>query len=135
MALAKQNLGFPINVSFGTTVSICEVTSSQKIYIRSLLVYNSSVESASPNTPQTFQVYIVPNDSGSVGIASSTDRILRASIISDDTYFMELQYPIILENNGDSLQVFNEGDYAWIQSGIATSYSALNVLVLGDKEV
>jgi len=132
MALAKANLGFPVVISAGTTGTVYSVGSGKTCYIRSLVVYNSTVGGTALN--QTFQVYVVPNNGGSVGVATSGHRIARTSIISDDSYFMEFQYPITLQNNGDSIQIFNEGTYAWTLSGIATSNSPLNVLVLGDKE-
>ena len=132
MALAKANLGFPVVVAAATTETVYSVGSAKTAYIRSLVIYNSSI--GVDNLSQTFQVYMVPNSGGSVGVATDAHRIARASIVSDDSYFIEFQYPVTLQNTGDSIQVFNEGTFAWSLSGIATSNSPINVLVLGDKE-
>lgn len=129
MALAKANLGFPLVVSAGTTATIYSVSSAKPAYIRSVVIYNSTVGTASTDLAQTAQIYVVPNNGGSVGTATDGNRIARISLTADDTFFYELQYPITLQNNGDSIQVFNEGTY---NLGAATN--PINVIVLGDKE-
>jgi hypothetical protein len=134
MPLAKESLGYPVVVASGTTATVYSVTLSKPAYIKSLIIHNVSVGSTSSSAAQTFQVFMVPNDAGSVGVATAGHRISRGSIIADDTYFFELQYPLTLKNNGDSIQVFNEGRFAWTLSGISTAWNAINVLVLGDKE-
>ena len=134
MPLAKESLGYPVVVASGTTGIVTSVTSSKPVYVKSLIVHNVSVGSTSSTAIQTFQVFMVPNSSGSVGTATEGHRIARGSLIADDTYFFELQYPLTLKNNGDSVQVFNEGRFAWTLSGIATAWNPINVLALGDRE-
>jgi hypothetical protein len=134
MALAKANLGFPIVVSAGTTATAYSVGSAKTAYIRSIVIYNSTVGTANTSLAQTVQIYAVPNNAGSVGVATTGNRIGRVSLTSDDTFFYDLQYPITLQNTGDSIQVFNEGTYAWTFSGIATATNPVNVMVLGDRE-
>jgi len=134
MALAKANLGFPVVISAGTTATAYSVGSAKTAYIRSIVIYNSSVGTANTSLAQTIQIYMVPNNGGSVGIATSAHRIGRVSLTADDTFFYDLQYPITLQNTGDSIQVFNEGTFAWTLSGIATATNPINVVVLGDKE-
>lgn len=134
MALAKANLGFPVVISAGTTATVYSVGSAKTAYIRSIVIYNSSVGTANTSLAQTIQIYMVPNSGGSVGIATSAHRIGRVSLTADDTFFYDLQYPITLQNTGDSIQVFNEGTFAWTLSGIATATNPVNVVVLGDKE-
>ncbi len=134
MALAKANIGFPIVVSAGTTSTIYSVGSAKTAYIRSIVIANSTVGTANTSLAQTVQIYMVPNNSGSVGVATSGNRIGRVSLTPDDTFFYDLQYPITLQSTGDSIQVFNEGSFAWILSGIATATNPVNVVVLGDRE-
>jgi hypothetical protein len=129
MALAKANLGFPLVVSAGTTQTAYQVGSAKTAYIRSIVIYNSTVGTANTDLAQTAQIYMVPNNGGSVGTATEGDRIARISLSPDDTFFYEPQYPITLPNTGDSIQVFNEGTF---NLGAATN--PVNVLVLGDKE-
>jgi hypothetical protein len=129
MALAKANLGFPLVVSAGTTQTAYQVGSAKTAYIRSIVIYNSTVGTANTDLSQQAQIYMVPNNGGSVGTATEGDRIARISLAANDTFFYEPQYPITLPNTGDSIQVFNEGTF---NSGSATN--PVNVLVLGDKE-
>jgi hypothetical protein len=135
MALAKANLGFPVVVSAGTTATVYSVGSAKTAYIRSIVIYNSSSSGAASSTiAQTVQIYAVPNSGGSVGVATAGRCIGRVSLTPDDTFFYDLQYPITLQNTGDSIQVYNEGTYAYTLSGIATAINPVNVMVLGDKE-
>jgi len=134
MALAKTNLGFPVVVSAGTTATVYSVGSAKTAYIRSIVICNTFTGAASSTLSQTVQIYVVPNSGGSVGVASTSNRIGRVSLTPDDTFFYDLQYPITLQNTGDSIQVFNEGTYAYTLSGIATATNPVNVMVLGDRE-
>jgi hypothetical protein len=129
MALAKANLGFPLVVSAGTTATAYSVGSAKTAYIRSIVIYNSTVGTANTDLAQTAQIYMVPNNGGSVGTATEGNRIARISLASNDTFFYEPQYPITLPSTGDSIQVFNEGTF---NLGAATN--PINVLILGDKE-
>jgi hypothetical protein len=135
MALAKANLGFPVVVSAGTTASVYSVGSAKTAYIRSIVIYNSSSTGAASSTiSQTVQIYAVPNSGGSVGVATAGRCIGRVSLTADDTFFYDLQYPITLQSTGDSIQVFNEGTYASVLSGLSTATNPVNVMVLGDRE-
>lgn len=120
MALNRGNLGFTTQIGAGVTAAVYTVGSAQTAYIKSVLLYNLS----SAGT-QNAQIHVVQNSGGSAGTASTTTRIARIGISTDDTFFFEPAYPITLRNNGDTLQVYNEGTVA----------NSINVLVLGDKEV
>lgn len=135
MPLSKVNLGFPTVVSAGTTATVYSVSGGKTTYIRSIIVCNTFASGVSTNISQTVQIYVVPTNAGSVGVATAGNRIGRVTLSPDDTFFYDVQYPIILQNNGDSIQVFNEGSFAWTLSGIATALNPVNVLVLGDKEL
>jgi hypothetical protein len=135
MALAKANLGFPVVVSAGATGTIYTVGSAKTTYIRSIVICNTFTGTLSSTTSQTVQIYAVPNSAGSAGVATAGNRIGRVSLTADDTFFFDLQYPITLQNTGDSIQVYNEGTYAYTLSGLTTSTNPVNVMVLGDREL
>ena len=134
MALAKTSFGFPTVISAGTTATVYSVGSAKTAYIRSVVIFNSNVGTANTGLSQTVQIYMVPNSGGSVGVATAGRCIGRVSLTPDDTFFYDLQYPITLQNTGDSIQVFNEGTYAFSLSGIATATNPVNVVVFGDRE-
>lgn len=129
MALAKANLGFPQTITQGNTSAVYTVANSKTAYIRGITVHNASVATSSSAVTNSIQIHVVENNSGSVGTASSATRIVRATLAPDDTFVYELQYPIILDTNNDTIQVTNEGV---TNSGTATN--DITVLVLGDAE-
>ena len=118
MALVKLGLGSIVNVAAASTAPVYTVTSSQPAYIRSLIVHNTDQVN-----PIVFKLHFVPNDGGSVGVASVGNIISQISLVAADTYFLEFMYPIVLSNNNDTIQVYNSG-----------SSSPINVFILGDKE-
>lgn len=120
MALNRGNLGFTTQIGAGATVAVYTVGSAQTAYIKSVLLHNLSTTGT-----QNVKIHMVANSAGSAGTASSTTQIARIGISTNDTFFFEPAYPITLKNNGDTLQVNNEGFTA----------NSINVLVLGDKEV
>ena len=120
MALNRGNLGFTTQIGAGVTAAVYTVGSAQTAYIKSVLITNLDNSGT-----QNVQVHVVENSGGSAGTASSTTRIARIGISTNDSFFFEPAYPITLTSNGDTLQVYNEGSIA----------NSINVLVLGDKEV
>ena len=119
MALAQVGLGSITQVGAAHTRSVYTVGSAKTAYIRALEIH--SLDSANP---ANVQIHIVPTTgSGVIGTASTITRIARLGISTQDTYFFENAYPITLNDNGDSIQIYNEN-----------TADAVNVLVLGDKE-
>ena len=119
MALQKVGLGTVTRVALGTTATVLTVGSAKTCYIRSIICHNIDIVNSS-----TIKIHIVPNSSGSVGTASSINQLAQLSIQPVDTYFFELAYPITLSTNNDTIQVYN-----------SSTTDAVNVLILGDKEV
>ena len=120
MALNRGNLGFTTQIGAGVTAVVYMVGSAQTAYIKSVLIHNLNT-----TTVQNVQIHVVQNSGGSAGTASSTTRLARIGINTNDSFFFEPAYPITLPSNGDTLQVYNEGYVS----------DSINVLVLGDKEV
>ena len=125
MALSKSNLGFPVVVGGATTTAVYTVSSSKKSYIRCILIHNVGIDT---NVSQTARIYMVPNSGGSAGVATVGNTVARLTLVPDDTVFFEPQYPFTLESNGDSIQVYNEGE-----NGPSGATNDIVVTVLGDK--
>ena len=119
MALQKVGLGTVTRVGIGSTATVLAVGSSKTCYIRSIICHNIDTVNSS-----TVKIHIVPNSGGSVGTASSINQLAQLSIQPTDTYFFELAYPITLSTNNDTIKVYN-----------SSTTDAINVLILGDKEV
>ena len=120
MALARTDLTPVYQVGAASTVGVVTVGSAQTCYIKSIMIHNLSQSS-----PQNVDIHIVPNSSGSAGSSSSTTQIARLGIGTDDTFFFEPAYPVVIRNNGDTLQIQNEG----------STVDSINVLVTGDLEI
>ena len=118
MALAQGNLGNITQVASATTTAVVTVGSAKTVYVRAL-----EIHSLDPSNTANVQVHVVPNNGGSAGTASSTTRIARLGISTEDTYFFENAYPITLNNTNDAVLIYNEN-----------TADAVNVLVLGDRE-
>ena len=120
MALNRGNLGNVTVVSANQTTAVLTVGSAQTAYVKGILLHNLS-ESDVQNT----KIYVVPNSGGSAGSATTQNQVAKIGLGTADTFFFEPSYPITLTANGDTIQVENE----------ASVNGAINVLVLGDKEV
>jgi len=118
MALAQVGLGSITQVAAATTAVVYTVGSAKTAYIRALEIHSLDVINV-----VNVQVHVVPNSGGSAGTATSITRLARLGISTEDTYFFENAYPITLNSNGDTIQIYNEN-----------TADAVNVLVLGDKE-
>jgi len=129
MPLQRLAIDTVTAVAAGTTSTIVSVTGGKTTYVRTLIIHASAIESNTPDSPVNVQIYVVPNSGGSVGDSSASNRIARINLAASDTFFLEPEYPINLDNNGDSIQVFNEGTF----HGGANQY-AVNVLAMGDRE-
>ena len=119
MALSQGTLGFPTVVSNNSTSTIYTVASSKKVYIRSIVIHNANY-----GLSQTVQIHMVANG----GSVSAATRIARVTLVPDDTFFFEPQYPITMVDNGDTIQVNNEG------TSTGSADNSVNVLILGDVE-
>ena len=120
MPLSQAGLGTVTWVSAGTSEACYTVGSAKTAYIRSVLIHALDQSNVTNCT-----VHVVPNTGGSyvAGTATSLTQIAKIGVGTDDTYFLELAYPLTLSSNGDSLVVDNKGA------------EGLNVVVLGDKEL
>jgi hypothetical protein len=116
MGLNRGNLGNVTAVQASQTTAVLTVGSAQTAYVKGILLHNLSNTSV-----QNTKVYVVPN----AGAANTTTQVARIGLGTADTFFFEPAYPITLTTNGDTIQIENE----------ATVAAAINVLVLGDKEV
>ena len=119
MALTKNGLGAIVTVAASATQTITGtvVASNKNVYIRGLLIYNTSTSAT-----QVCEIHVVPNSGGSVGSAAAANKIGRLSLSPSDTAFFEFPYPLTLTDTNDCIRVVNG------------SGSTVNVLPIGDVE-
>ena len=119
MALERGKLSNVVRVAAGDTVGIITVSSSKKVYVKSILAHAAGT---GINTA-TAQVYFCP-----VGVSSNaTNKIFDVDIQAGETVLLEPSYPLVLDTTGDSLQV-GTGNVV----GLAAT--VVNFIITGDKE-
>jgi hypothetical protein len=119
MTLQKTGLGFPVECVYNATTTIYANPEATTTYVRSLLFHNISAN------PVNVALHFIQNSSGSVGTPAASNRILKITLDSTDTYFMELAFPIVLAAQNDSLRIVNIN---------TTAGDSVTVTILGDKE-
>ena len=118
MALERGNLSDVVLCGVGNTQALVTCASNKKVYVKSIIAYTpepAGIASASAH------IYYVPNNGGSVGTASSINRIANLTVYSEETVLFEPSYPLVLTATNDTIQV-----------GAASTI--VNFLVSGDKE-
>ena len=116
MALARTDLSAVVPIGAAVSTAVYTVGAGQTVFIKSVLIH-----SLDQNSSQNVSIHVVPN----AGIALTTNQIARIGIGTDDTFFFEPAYPIVLTKTGDTLQIGNEG----------TAANSLNVYVTGDIDL
>ena len=116
MALARTDLSAVVPIGAATSTAVYTVGAAQTAFIKSVLIHSLDQISS-----QNVSIHVVPN----AGIALTTNQIARIGLGTDDTFFFEPAYPIVLRENGEKMIVWNEG----------TVTNSINVLVNGDIEV
>ena len=120
MALARTDLSAVVQIGAATTTAVYTVGAAQTAFVKSLLIFNLD-----RTTSQDVRIHVVPNSGGSAGTSGTTTSVARLGIGTDDTFFFEPAYPVVMRNNGDCLKIQNEGNVT----------NAINVLVTGDLEI
>ena len=116
MALARTDLSAVVPIGAAVSTAVYTVGAAQTVFIKSVLIH-----SLDQNSSQNVSIHVVPN----AGIALTTNQIARIGLGTDDTFFFEPAYPIVLRENGEKMIVWNEG----------TVTNSIKVLVNGDIEV
>ena len=92
-------------------------------YIRGVIMHNTGLGTC------TSSLYINPNTTP-VSIAITANRIARVDLASNETFFFEANYPIVLTTNDTvSVEITAPG------SGGAGIGSVVNYQVLGDTDI
>ena len=117
MALERGNLSDVVLSGVGNTQALVTCASNKKVYVKSIIAYTpeSGISSCSAH------IYYVPNNGGSVGTASSINRIATLTVYAEQTVMFEPSYPLVLTATNDTIQV-------------GAALTSCNFLASGDKE-
>lgn len=117
MALAKTDISSIQSIVGVTTVGIYTNPTNTKTYIKAFVFHNVGISS-------TFCIlHQVPNVSGSVGTASSTNQFFSQYLSGGETTFLEYPYPLTLTAANDSIRFY-----------VGTASGRINIQILGDKD-
>ena len=111
MAFTNEKLSNVVQVTSGNTNNIATVSSSKKVYIRSIMAYDVNGSAA------TAYIYVVPNG----GTAGTANKIFNIALNTQETALIEPIYPIVLDTTGDTLVVGANGGTVYF-------------LIVGDRE-
>ena len=118
MALERGNLSDVILSGVGNTQALVTCASNKKVYVKSIILHAPEPAGVSSCSAH---IYYVPNNGGSVGTASSINRIATLTVYAEETVMFEPSYPLVLTATNDTIQV-------------GAALTSCNFLASGDKE-
>jgi hypothetical protein len=111
-------------LTIGTTPTAGGVGIASTTYIRSIIMHNTGIASA------TSSIYIYPGSVSISGAALTQFRLARVDLSSNETYFFETNYPLVLANQ-DQLVVEVTAPFS---AGVGIG-SVVNYQVIGDTDI
>jgi hypothetical protein len=110
----------------GTTPTAGGVGIASTTYLRGVIMHNTGLSTA------TSSLYIYPNNVSDVSVGQTAYRLSRIDLRSNETFFFETNYPIVL-GHGDKVVV--EITQPALTVGGAGIGSVVNYQILGDTDI
>jgi|TARA_B100000085_G_scaffold258680_1_gene260917 hypothetical protein len=111
-------------LTVGTTQTAGGVGIVSTTYLRSVIMHNTGLGTA------TSSVYVYPSSEAVSGVGKTAYRLGRVDLASNETYFFETNYPLVLVDQ-DKLVV----EVTAPGSGGTGIGSAINFQVIGDTDI
>ena len=113
-------------LTVGTTQTAGGVGIASTTYLRGVVMHNTGLATA------TSSLYVYPSGVSDVSVGQTAYRLARVDIASNETFFYEMNYPLVLTHD-ESLVVEVTAPAAVVGgTGIG---SAINYQVLGDTDI
>ena len=93
-------------------------------YIRSVIMHNTGLATC------TSSLYVYPTGVGATGVGVTAYRLARVDLSSNETFFFEANYPLVLTNQ-DKIVV----EITAVAAGGAGIGSVVNYQILGDTDI
>lgn len=106
----------------GTTNTAVGIASTT--YVRGVIMHNTGSATA------TSSLYVYPTSVAATGVGQTAYRIARVDLSTNETFFFETNYPIVL-TSGDKIVV----EITAPSSGGTGIGSAINYQILGDTDI
>ena len=115
-------------LTVGVTPTAGGVGVASTTYLRGVVMHNTGLATA------TSSLYIYPSSESTpvTGVGVTVNRLVRVDLASNETFFFETNYPIVL---GDRDKVVVEVTQPGIAVGGAGIGSAINYQILGDTDI
>ena len=108
----------------GTTSTAAGVAGTT--YIRGIVSHNTGLSTA------TSSLYIYPSGVTATGVGQTAYRLARVDLASNETYFFETNYPLVLTSGDKVVVEITTPSAASGGSGIG---SVVNYQILGDTDI
>jgi hypothetical protein len=111
-------------LTVGTTATAGGVGIASTTYLRGVVMHNTGLSTC------TSSLYVYPSDVSDVSVGQTAYRLARVDLASNETFFFEMNYPLVLVNQEKIVVEVT-------QSGVggAGIGSVVNYQILGDTDI
>ena len=113
-------------LTVGTTPTAGGVGIASTTYLRGVVMHNTGLGTA------TSSLYIYPSSVSDVAFGQTAYRLARVDIASNETFFYEMNYPLVLTDREKIVVEVTQPATAVGGAGIG---SAVNFQILGDTDI
>ena len=106
-------------VPSGTAGTLYVNPATTKTYIKGFVLFNNNT------TTETVNLYLVEDNVGAletVDAATKPQQFVRQELASGETFYVELNYPVVLEDENDAIY------------GLTDTSNKVTCILIGDKE-
>jgi len=111
-------------LTVGTTQTAGGVGIASTTYLRGVVMHNTGLGTA------TSSLYVYPAAEAATGVGKTAYRLARVDLASNETFFFEMNYPLVLVNQ-EKIVV----EVTAPTSGGTGIGSAINFQILGDTDI
>ena len=113
-------------LTVGTTQTAGGVGIASTTYLRGVVMHNTGLSTA------TSSLYVYPSSVAVSGIGQTAYRLARVDLTANETFFFEMNYPLVLTNQEKIVVEVTQPATAVGGAGIG---SAINYQILGDTDI
>jgi len=113
-------------LTVGTTSTAGGVGIASTTYLRGVVMHNTGLATA------TSSLYVYPSSTAVSGVGVTAHRLVRVDLASNETFFFEMNYPLVLVNQEKIVVEVTAPAAAVGGAGIG---SAVNYQILGDTDI
>ena len=113
-------------LTVGTTATAGGVGIASTTYLRGVVMHNTGLATA------TSSLYVYPSSVAVSGVGQTAYRLARADLNANETFFFEMNYPLVLTNQEKIVVEVTQPAAAVGGAGIG---SAINYQILGDTDI